>query len=81
MLKNYMKGANMTKWYACKREFKVPMFNDNNENISDFIVEEGSFWYTDKKDKPKIGNIILNTNTVMIEITKKQLIKDFNDVT
>lgn len=69
------------KWYACKKEFVVPLLDDSNSKISDFVVENNSFWWTDPSDKPRIGNIILNTPTMTVEINEKLLSECFTDVT
>lgn len=71
----------MSKWYCCNNEFQVRNVDISN-NPRAFAVEEGSFWYIDKKEKPSMSNdnVVLSTNNVIMEITKEQLKNNFTDV-
>ncbi|WP_342759505.1 hypothetical protein [Kineothrix sedimenti] len=73
--------SNSGKWYACKKDFSVPLLNHKNSKISDFVIEHNSFWWTDSNDKPQVGNVILNTPTMTVEISEKLLLECFTDVT
>lgn len=70
----------MSKWYCCNQEFNVRNVDIKNYNRT-FTIEKGSFWYVDKKEKSSLNNnVVLSTNTIIIEITKDQLKNNFTDV-